>query len=244
MAIGEKREYLMPERKLSLAELLQREGLFKVMEDPKDFFELKSGRRAPHYLDLRQGISDPGVLTVIANTFGAMMEAQADFEGETVRDKLVQSRYSHVVGTPEAVTSYAAVTAERFGISLLQPRVNMEKSAGNKTPILGRYEAGDKVAALDDVITDGQSKIDTIQALGALGIDVIDYFVIVDREEGGVSQVQEATGLTVTPAVGVSGMVKMLHEAGSLNRTQFDNVAEYMGQYGDPSARGAFGLDE
>lgn len=217
---------------LDLTIRLHRAGLFGVKEDPADYIPLKSERRSPHYLDIRPGLSDPGTRKKIANTMAVLVHKRAiqqGFENEF-------HAYDHYAGTPEAMTSYAALIADLAGMSLLQPRVDTQKASGNKTPILGWYKQGDKVAEIDDVVTDGESKITTIKSLGKAGLVVADYFVVVDRQEGGARQVFEETGVQITPALLVSNMVEMLRAEGEINQTQFDNVAEYLEQYGDQAA--------
>lgn len=229
---------LADDQQYELAHRLFGGGLFGIKEEPADFIELKSKRMSPHYLDIRPGISNPFVYDQIVASMAhltriaAIKNQNCDFPNEA---------YTHVVGTPEAMTSYAALIASELRLPILQPRVNMEKTSGNKTPILGRFAIGDRIAAYDDVITDGQSKIDTISTLRAAGLDVADYFVVVDREEGGAAQVFEETGLAVTPALAVSGITTMLRSDNKITVTQFDNVKEYLGQYGAPGVAESMG---
>ncbi len=221
---------LSEENQLRLVLHLHNEGMFGVFEDPDDFITLKSKRVSPHYLDIRPGISDASTRELFANGMldVAGIGSAYSFNGES------RQKYDHIAGTPEAFTAYATTMADISSVNLLQPRVE-QKDRGNKTPILGRFEVNDDVAVFDDVVTDGQTKIDTIYNLSEAGLRVAGYFVVMDRQEGGVPQVAEATGITITPALPVSQVVRMLRAEGELSVTQFDNVAEYLDQYGDPS---------
>ncbi len=215
-------------------------GLFGVKERPEEFITLKSGRKSPHYLDIRPGISDVNARKLIVgsmwiltnNRFSSKVSASDDFVGF----------YDKILGTPEAMTSYGALIADKFNIGILQPRVDMNKTTGNKSPVLGRYIEGDVIAAYDDVVTDGASKIETIAKLGHLGLVVEDYFVVVDREEGGAPQVQAETGLEITPALGVSTMANILIAESLINQTQYDNVVEYINQYGEDHSKATVGI--
>lgn len=223
---------LPPTDQEQLAMHMHEEGLFGVAERPEDYITLKSKRRSPHYFDVRPGLSNPKTRRMVGDTMARLMlwkTDAADFED-------LKAFYEHVVGSPEAMTSYAERIADTAEMSLLQPRVNLTKVSGNRAPILGRANPGDRVAAFDDVITDGVTKIETISSLGAAGLTVEDYFVVLDREEGGASDVFAATELNITPALGLASTVKILRANNAINRTQFDNVAEYIGQYGDPHA--------
>lgn len=234
---GPENRLLFPyEDQLSLALILSNNGLFGIHEDPQQKITLKSGRESPHYLDMRKGISAFTARQAIAATMAELAERQ------TWRQNMVEEvaeNYDHIAGTPEAMTSYAASIADILRMSLLQPRVASGKTTGNKAPILGQYRHGDTVAAFDDVVTDGQSKVDTFDSFAAAGLDVKDYFVVVDREEGGSPHVLEAVGLRITPALGVSSLVRVLRGAGQISQRQYDNVRRYMEQYGEPHAQEA-----
>ncbi len=229
------RRLLLPEKdQVELAFGLFDRGLFGIKEDPSEFIKLKSGRLSPHYLDIRPGISSVGARGLIV---GSMIKLAERAAVDNRACDYVHEAYAHIAGTPEAMTTYAAIIAERLGMSALQPRVDTKKATGNKTPILGSYAPGDMVAEFDDVVTDGASKIDTIHQLGEAGLTVADYFVVLDREEGGAPQVAAETGVEITPALGVATMVKILDAEAAISQTQFDNVAAYIAEYGDPHAQ-------
>lgn len=217
------------ERQRRLAITLVRNQLFGVKENTDDYIRLKSGRLSPHYLNIRDGLADYPVRHGIAQ---AMVDLARAHTGDHLRIGV-----NHVVGSPEAMTSYAASMADILQMGLLQPRVATQKTTGNKAPVLGRYQPGDRVAAFDDVVTDGETKIATVRSLEEAELEVADYYVLLDREEGGTPQVAEATGLDVTPALGVSSLVRLLHAEGELNSRQWDNVARYLDEYGEPHAR-------
>ena len=226
------KELLLPGKtQHELGTTLFRRGLFGIHEDPDQYITLKSGRKSPHYLNARIGLSNVHVRDLIVSSL-------IKLTGITAVDNracdYVHEAYAHVVGTPEAMTTYAGIIGHQLRLSILQPRVDMTKASGNKDPILGVFDPGDAVVAYDDVVTDGGSKITTIEALRAQGLDVADYLVLLDRQEGGVAQVEEATGLSVTPAIGVSGLVAALRSEDLITDRQFTNVREYLGQYGDP----------
>lgn len=236
--MSETRELLLSEeQQMRFATHLVNEGLFGVKEDPADYIKLKSERLSPHYLDMRPGIASFHTrVKIVGGSMLALAEARA-IQWTGNQESSVQDVYDKLVGTPEAFTTYAATIADLAETGVLQPRVDTMKATGNKTPILGRYTPNSKVGVFDDVVTDGASKITTVKALADANLEVLDYFVALDREEGGAPQVHEATGLEIVPALGLSRMVTMLHEGGALNQRQFDNVCRYMEQYGEPHAQ-------
>ncbi|HVS79319.1 MAG TPA: hypothetical protein VHD84_03485 [Candidatus Saccharimonadales bacterium] len=224
---------LSEDEQLSLATKLLDEGIFGIHQDPDQVIILKNGRESPHYLDVRKGISVPDLRRKLVTDLASLATRQA-WQRER---KAAIGVYDHIAGTPEAMTSYAALIADSLKMSLLQPRVDTAKKTGNKTPILGQFWSGEAVAEFDDVVTDGQSKIDTIRVLTDAGLEVKDYFVVLDREEGGAKHVREATGMSITPALGVSSMVRILRADARINKAQFDNVARYLDKYGEDHAK-------
>jgi orotate phosphoribosyltransferase len=225
---------LSEEYRLHLALELQQAELLGILgsPDPNNWIELKSKRRSPHYMDVRKGISSPKIRHRIAQTLLELAQQRVAPLGQSVRDA-----YTHITGTPEAMTSYATTIADLGNLSLLQPRVATNKTSGNKTPILGTFDEGDSVAAFDDVVTDGQSKVDTIGALRAGGLEVTDYFVLLDREEGGAPQVYQETGLEIVPAMGMSSLARLLRAERKISSQQFVNVARYVERYGEDHAK-------
>ncbi len=236
--MAERELVLDPKLQLDLTVDLYKKNMFGIKENPDDYITLKSGRKSPHYLDMRKGISSSHTRFAVASVLLDLAKSGAIKRG----CDHPHEAYAHFAGAPEAMTSYMPKLAEIAGVSLLQPRVDITKATGNKTPVLGLYNQGDIIAAFDDVVTDGQTKIDTIQGLGRAGLDVVDYFVVVDREEGGAPQVLAETGIEITPALGVASMALMLRDEDLITTTQFDNVREYMSQYGDPHAQQALGM--
>lgn len=223
---------ILPEhRREELVMHMHSEGYFGIKEDPNDFMTLKSGRRSPHYFDIRQGLSSPRTRQGIAQGMVDLTVLKTGSMSARLRE-----HYNHIVGSPEAMTSYAAIIADLMGMSLLQPRVNRAKVTGNKSPILGRYNEGDTIGAYDDVVTDGATKIETIEELAQHGLVVKDYYVVLDREEGGSLEVEAATGLAITPALGLANSVRILRVNNAITETQFDNVVAYMSEYGDSHA--------
>lgn len=220
---------LPEERQFEIAMHLHEQGMFGVHENPSDFITLKSGRVSPHYLNTRPGISSSETRQLIGSALLDLATINGDEGG-----------FDHIAGTPEAFTSYAATMADISGYSLLQPRV-AKKDSGNKTPILGSFHEGDSVAIFDDVVTDGNTKIDSIAGLRDAGLSIAGYFVVMDRQEGGAPQVLEATGISIQSVLRVADMVRLLRAENVYSSTQFNNVKEYLEQYGDRDARASLG---
>lgn len=159
-------------------------------------FTLKSGVRSPFYVDLRVVISYPEVLARI----GALMA-----------DEVRRCRADRIAGIPYAGLPLAVATSLAGGFPLVYPR-REEKAYGTRRRIEGRFEAGDRVVVIDDIITDGASKFEAIQPLEEAGLVVKDLVILIDREQGGAERLA-ARGYTLHAVLTISRCFDELERA-------------------------------
>lgn len=210
-----------------------RDGVFGIAKKRADFHIQKSGRRSPHYFDVRPALSNVPVRSRLVST---MLDLTTRKAQDYHPDATIASEYDHIVGDPEAMTSYAAMAAHEADLPLLQPRVKTNKITGNTAPISGGYEPGAQVALWDNALSSGESLIDRTRSLAEEGIVVKDLFVLLDREEGGHQDVAQVTRLSVVSAMGVHALVDSLEVEGLLTPTQLRNFNNYFEEYEIPVA--------
>lgn len=189
---------------------------------PEEIFKkLKSGRMSPHYVGLRN-----------VTSFSAKLPIAIDQQKRT-RDLLVAScselldeqDYNHLLGIPQAVTCLSGLIAQARGESVLWLRVG-SKSYGVHEAVQGNYEKGEWVSTFDNVITDGATKLETVEPLAAEGLNIAYFNVVVDREEGGRETVEKA-GFDFASVVGMSTINDILRENGRINDQQWGWANEY-----------------
>ena len=101
------------------------------------------------------------------------------------------------------------------------------KQYGTGKLIEGEYNAGDKVLVVDDIITDGTSKIEAIKPLQEAGLVISDVLIILDREQGGDKILAEA-GYALHSLGKLSDVMDTLVSAGKVDPEMQARVAEFI----------------
>jgi uridine monophosphate synthetase len=174
-------------------------------------FRLKSGEKSPIYLDLRLLISRPASLRRVANTLQS-------FAATLPFDRLA--------GIPMAGLPIAVALSLAMDRPLIYARPET-KQHGTGREIEGEHKAGETVLLIDDVISGGHSKAESIAVLEAAGLKVRDVLVVVDREMGGV-QVMAARGYTVHSALKVTDILDMLLRLRRIKKKQQQEVMAWL----------------
>jgi uridine monophosphate synthetase len=89
-----------------------------------------------------------------------------------------------IAGIPYAGLPLAVAAGLAGRMPLLYPR-REEKGYGTRRRIEGLFKPGERVVLIDDIITDGASKLEAIQPLEEAGLVVKDLVILIDREQGG-----------------------------------------------------------
>ena len=72
------------------------------------------------------------------------------------------------------------------------------KGYGTSKQIEGRFQPGDRVTVIEDVVTTGGDSLRSAQVLREAGVKVIHLVVVLDRGEGGEDNIQ-AAGISYSP---------------------------------------------
>ncbi|AXR82867.1 orotate phosphoribosyltransferase [Natrarchaeobaculum sulfurireducens] len=137
-------------------------------------FELAHGGTSEYYVDKYLFETDPDCLEVVADAFAARVDED---------DKLA--------GVALGAVPLAAATSISAGVPYVIAR-KQRKEYGTGNVVEGRLEEGEEVVVLEDIVTTGTSLVDAIEALREAGATVERALIVVDREEGGRENVEDA----------------------------------------------------
>jgi orotate phosphoribosyltransferase len=147
----------------------------------KGDFVLRSGRRSNRYFDKFLFETDPALLRMLGRHLAQLVPA------ETQR-----------LAAPElgAVLLGGAVSMET-GLPLVLVRKE-PKGYGTSKQIEGRFEPGERITVIEDVVTTGGDSLRSAQVLRDVGVEVIHLVVVLDRGEGGEENIR-AAGIPYSP---------------------------------------------
>jgi uridine monophosphate synthetase len=132
--------------------------------------------------------------------------------GRLIAAEVARCRVDRIAGIPYAGLPLAVAASLAGGVPLVYPR-REEKAYGTRRRIEGAFESGERVVVVDDIVTDGASKLEAIEPLEAAGLVVEDLVVLIDREQGGRERLA-AKGYRLHAVLTISACFDALESAG------------------------------
>jgi orotate phosphoribosyltransferase len=120
-------------------------------------FTLASGLPSPTYIDCRKLISYPRIRSVLMDFLAITVLREAGFEA-----------FDNIAGGETAGIPFAALVAERLSLPMTYVR-KKPKGYGRNARIEGAMAPGQRVLLVEDLTTDGGSKLSFVDAIRETG---------------------------------------------------------------------------
>lgn len=157
---------------------------------------LKSGGKTDVYINLRDARNNPRAIALIAQAF------------ENPLRRLNPDRFIEV---PDSVSCFAGPLSIALNMKYITVREKPKEGRVAKAASIGSAPFGSSAVILDDVVTDGESKIVPFFEAEAMGLRVQNLVVLVDRQQGWKKKFAErGVNLSVWPGMTLHDMRKLL----------------------------------
>jgi orotate phosphoribosyltransferase len=197
--------------------LMKQVGILLIKNSAIKFgdYILASGKKSPYYIDLRQTISSPITMDWIGNALTRI-----------VINEIGKDKIDKILGVPTAGVPFATVVSQKLAIPLIYYR-QARKEHGVRKKIEGILDRNDRVLIIDDLITTGESVIESAEVVRDQGGVVNELVVLLDREQGGKERLRSSR---IEPHVlfKISDAMEWLHTVGLIEDKIFDTVKTYI----------------
>lgn len=158
-------------------------------------FTLHSGKISPIYLDLRLLVSYPQALHQVAEAYMLPLEGLS---------------FDILAAYPYAALPIGTAIALHSGWPLIYPR-KTAKRYGTGKQVEGTWQVGQTAVVIEDLITSGDSILQAIASLKAVGLQVRDAVVLIDRQQGGRRSLK-AQGYDVHAVLTITHLLNTLEQ--------------------------------
>ena len=174
-------------------------------------FKLKSGIMSPIYLDLRIIISYPDILKNIATELISLSK---------------KLHFDKIAGIPYTAMPIATAFSLASGHPMIYSRKE-RKEYGTGQMIEGVWNTGDRVLIIDDLITNGGSKLETFEVFLEAGLKVKDVIVLIDREQGGKENLEQQ-GYHLHSAISIFDILGRMKHLKQIDEIQYNEIYDFL----------------
>ncbi len=178
---------------------------------------LKSGRVSPYYFNMRALPAHPTLLRDVAAAYVERLQA-------------LRWQPDILIGIAYAGVPLAIAVSQLAGIPGGYVRAEA-KGHGTRRMVEGPWQEGLRAVLIDDVISDGASKLEVQAPLQAAGLTATQMLVFVDRGQGGMTALRDA-GLEPAAVTDMPTMLRVLHAAGRIGEAEVAASEAFMAESG------------
>lgn len=191
---------------------------------PNEPFRLASGRLSPVYVDCRRLISFPEVRAQITESFG-----------QIARERIRISHIDSIAGGETAGIAYAAFLSMELNKPMIYVR-KAPKEYGKASQIEGVLHRGQRVLLVEDLVTDGGSKLAFKRGIEEAGgtvhhcLCVFEYF----SEEAGLHRARNVLkehGITLHSLVTWDDVLSIARAEKSLAQEEIAEIVKFLSSF-------------
>ncbi len=183
-------------------------------------FTLTSGKKSPVYIDCRKLISFPKERNKILNL------AVNYFKKEKIN-------FDILAGGETAGIPYAAFLSEKLNKPMIYIR-KKKKDFGKGSQIEGNYKKNKKVILIEDLATDGGSKVVFVDAIRKNNLKIKDTFVIFYYDIFEKSKINLSNlGIKLHCLCTWKDILKVLEKNKVLSKKEFEKIKKYLKELSD-----------
>lgn len=149
------------------ADLILKSGVVYTRASGDPFF-FSSGWASPVFVDIKRLISLP-----------AARARLVELSLNVIDDEIGRQSYEQIAGCELAGVPFAAMIADRKDLPLVVA-MKQGKGFGRLARFEGTFEPGTRTLLMDDVTTDGRTKVSVQRALEDAEADVVGIYVVLD----------------------------------------------------------------
>lgn len=203
-------EAMLERLREAAALFLWRAGAVRV--DAASPFRLASGNFSPIYINCRQVIADPEFLRLYAAVASLVLDRRG-------------AEFDAIAGGETAGIPYGTHLAAALAKPCLYVR-KKSKGHGLAARVEGSLRAGQRVLLVEDLITDGGSKVTFLDAIREAGARVTEALVLFDRQQGG-DELLAARGVRLHSVIDRETAFAVASRCGLLTASEHASVDEY-----------------
>lgn len=193
-------------------------SLFSINAIKFGDFTTKSGIQTPVYFDLRVIVSYPEVMEMISRLIQEI----------GIKDL----KCDHICGVPYTALPVATLLSIQTKIPMLMRRKET-KTYGTKKSIEGHYKSGQTCLIIEDVVTSGSSVLETVKDLRQEGLIVNDAIIILDREQGGSTNLA-IHNIEIKSLYTMTSLINILLKNGKISQDVCSKVKNYIAECSAP----------
>jgi len=167
----------------------------------------------PNYMDLRVIRSFPRLLSLAASEYVKLIHRQ-------------NWEYDYLADIPTGATPFTTLVSHFMSMKYISPRGDKKKH-GSGAVIDGIYQKGDRVVVVDDLVSQGASKLETLDILKNEGLVPAGVVVLINRQQGGDKELQK-TGIPFASVFTLSELLDFYLSEKLMSKDIYEESIKYI----------------